>query len=61
MEEVRLMVMTDAEGWSISDSEAEVRSAVSTALEETTRRHAITDTAWPSCSSRAASRPSARC
>ncbi len=32
-EVVRLMVMTDAEGWSISGSEAEVRSAVSTALE----------------------------
>jgi hypothetical protein len=30
---VRLMVTTDAEGWSISGSEAEVRAAVKTALE----------------------------
>jgi hypothetical protein len=33
MEVIRLMVMTDTEGWSISGSEAEVRSAVNIALE----------------------------
>lgn len=33
MEVVRLMVMTDPEGWSISGSETEVRNAVSTALD----------------------------
>lgn len=33
MEVVRLMVITDAEGWAISGSEAEVRNAINTALE----------------------------